>query len=259
MATLTQLFERHERSCESENAGSGESRMGAILALPQLSQQALAITADYLVQYGQERVLALGGEFRPLSGTGELSLSPNALRQLEVVQGSDGTPKGSLLGLVDQCKTPMGHRLMRHWITHPLKEPSCVRERLDAVEEAADASTSPLGSLPESLSRLPDVERGISRALHRTASPHELLSTLNAFISAAESLRPLVHSAGNEPQSPLLRRMLASCCSEELVGAAQSLLSALDEQAASKGDKTALFKCVVPLLPNRLALLFMEE
>ncbi len=45
---------------------------------------------------------------------------------------------------------------------------------------AGAESGGTLGLLPDALARLPDVERGITRALHRTASPSEFVSVLQA-------------------------------------------------------------------------------
>lgn len=52
--------------------------------MPDLVVQALALTIRYLKQFGLERVLCLGASFRPLSSNFEMTLSANALQQLEV-------------------------------------------------------------------------------------------------------------------------------------------------------------------------------
>ena len=66
-------------------------------------------------------------------------------RQLEVLRNSeDGSERGSLLWLVNHTKTAMGSRLMRSWVTHPLKRVHMINQRLDAVQElAADAGDHP--------------------------------------------------------------------------------------------------------------------
>jgi DNA mismatch repair protein MSH3 len=54
------------------------------MAMPDIVVQALALALRYLRQFGLEKVLRLGASFRSFSGHSEMSLSPNALRQLEV-------------------------------------------------------------------------------------------------------------------------------------------------------------------------------
>ena len=63
-------------------------------------------------------------------------------RQLEVLRNSeDGGERGSLLWLLDHTKTPMGGRLLRHWVAHPLRDAAAIQARLDAVEEILHAAS----------------------------------------------------------------------------------------------------------------------
>jgi len=58
--------------------------MQAVMAMPDIVVQALALALRYLRQFGLEKVLQMGASFRSFAGHSEMSLSPNALRQLEV-------------------------------------------------------------------------------------------------------------------------------------------------------------------------------
>ena len=90
------------------------------------------------------------------------SLAP--CRQLEVLRNSaDGGERGSLLWLLDHTRTPMGGRLVRHWVAHPLRDAAAIQARLDAVEEVLAAGASgestlggarSLHSLPMSAQRM---------------------------------------------------------------------------------------------------------
>ena len=55
-----------------------------IMGLPGLAIQALGLTIRHLKQFGLERILCLESSFRPLSTKMEMTLSANALQQLEV-------------------------------------------------------------------------------------------------------------------------------------------------------------------------------
>lgn len=243
---------------ESSAGGAGEAaqqRLSVLTELPELSQEAAAAVALHLQQHGQQEVLAHHSSIRSLGSSSEMSLSPNALRQLEVAQGSDGDFSGSLLELLDRCNTPMGHRLMHHWVTHPLKDAQKIQERLEAVEELVNASKtgSALNNITKSLRRLPDVERGVTRALHRTASPNEVLGTLSALASVIESLShcACVDSATcpeeEWPTSALLRQLLLSLGGTQLSKCVQSMLNAIDHDAARENNKSALFKLSIEL------------
>jgi DNA mismatch repair protein MutS len=46
-----------------------------------------------------------------------------------------GSEKGSLLGVLDHTKTPMGKRLLRTWILRPLIDVSVIDARLSSVSD----------------------------------------------------------------------------------------------------------------------------
>ncbi|KAG0589041.1 hypothetical protein KC19_2G287300 [Ceratodon purpureus] len=200
----------------------------AVMAMPDIVVQALALALRYLRQFGLEKVLQLGASFRSFAGHSEMSLSPNALRQLEILRNNaDGTDKGTLLWLMDHTHTPFGARLMRHWVTHPLQDYESIGARLDAVTEIAESmgsvgaaqvdGTFPgsgkgggyvgllsrggigeggkgkglLASLLFSLGKLPDVQRGITRIFLRTATAAEFVSVVQGLVRAARQLRQL--------------------------------------------------------------------
>ena len=54
------------------------------MSMPDLAVQALALTIRHLRQFGFERILCMGASFRPFSTNMEMTLSANALQQLEV-------------------------------------------------------------------------------------------------------------------------------------------------------------------------------
>lgn len=111
--------------------------------MPDLVVQALALTIRYLKQFGLEKVLCIGASFRPFSSNFEMTLSANALQQLQVLlnfscfyflvvahvhalipflpiqilhNNSDGSESGSLLHTMNHTITPFGSRLLRHWV-----------------------------------------------------------------------------------------------------------------------------------------------
>ena len=240
------LHEVLGRDSSNEN---GHAWLGALQELSELTQDAAAAVASHLRQHGQQEVLAHSASVRRFGETGEMSLPPNALRQLEVVQGSKGDMRGSLLEVLDRCRTPMGHRLMRHWVTHPLKDAEKIEERLEAVDELLKASEHEhaLNKLSASLCKLPDLERGVTRALHGTASPSEVFSTLSALSSASDLLNEYLGDAegsdkSEAPNSILLCRLFSAVCSNELQDSVHSFLNAIDHKAAKENNKISLFQ-----------------
>ncbi|KAK9827992.1 hypothetical protein WJX81_005994 [Elliptochloris bilobata] len=228
-----------------------EVALAAVMDMPPLVVQALAHALDYLKPFGLDAVLRCGAAFRPFSARGELVLSPNALAQLEVLRNSDdGGPRGSLLWLLDNTRTAFGARLLRSWVAHPLCDAALIGERLDAVEEllgAGDEGDAVLARLGGTLGGLGDLERGLTRALHKTASPAELVTTLRALASVGPALGLQVGAeedgmeAVPNVKSVLLQRLLAAAASREVSDAASEMLGVLDEAAAMENDRVALF------------------
>ncbi|KAL5981573.1 hypothetical protein ACLOJK_015635 [Asimina triloba] len=247
-----------------------------IMVMPALAVQALALTIRYLKQFGFERLLCLGASFRPFSSKTEMNLSANSLRQLEVLKNNfDASETGSLLQIMNHTLTSFGSRLLRHWVTHPLCDRNSISARLDAVAEISesmvrhggservvilddDGSYNPalhsglaclLSSVLATLGRSPDIQRGIARIFHRTAAPAEFISVIHAILSAGKQLQQLCLEDQNSEnmvpqstvQSSLLRRLISTASSPSVSGHAAKLLSALNEEAATKGDMQSLF------------------
>ena len=92
-----------------------------------------------------------------------MSLDPSTKRNLELSASmQEGKLEGSLISILDQTITPMGGRLLRRWLTHPLKQLEPIQERLKRVEILFEQRTV-RNEIRESLKKLGDLERLISR------------------------------------------------------------------------------------------------
>ena len=133
-----------------------------------------------------------------------LVIDPITLKHLEVVAGSEGGAKGSLLDEIDRTVTSMGARLLRAWLLRPLASLERIRDRLDAVEELAFRTTE-RGKFRETLKSVHDLERLVARAALGTAGPRDLVA-LRQSLAAIPRLKLLL-----EPlQAPLVRSLTAS-------------------------------------------------
>jgi len=140
--------------------------------------------AGAVMSYLQEtQRMALGHITRlePFSGSRYLLLDTTTQRSLELVQTMRrGERHGSLLGVLDETKTPMGARLLRRWILTPLKAPAEIEERLDAVEELFGSKLLRL-NLANVLRNVYDLERLITRIYCGRASARDLVSLGNSL------------------------------------------------------------------------------
>lgn len=128
-----------------------------------------------------------------------LRLDPNAMRNLEVFQSWDytgGAPTGSLVNTIDLTITPMGGRLLRKWLRHPLLDISELRSRQDALEWFLKKAVA-REALREASADVLDLERLLGRIRRKIAVPTEV-------VTLAHSLRalPAIRAALEKHQPP---------------------------------------------------------
>ncbi len=155
---------------------------------------------SYLEETQKSR-LPLIERLRPYSSEEYLILDAITLRNLEVIRNiRDGSSEGTLLSILDACRTPMGSRLLKRWLLQPLIDIEAINERLDAVEELT-SSVLLREEVAQCLREVRDMERILARVTSGTANARDLLSlaqSLNVLPRLKEYLRPL--------NAPLLQR-----------------------------------------------------
>jgi DNA mismatch repair protein MutS len=110
--------------------------------------------------------------YRP---TDTLILDPTTQRNLEITSSlRDEGREGTLLAVIDRTQTAMGGRMLRHWLTNPLRDVTSIRQRLDAVEELVKESDTRKG-LFDLLRRIGDVERMTAKVCCGRATPKDVV------------------------------------------------------------------------------------
>lgn len=105
------------------------------------------------------------------------------IRNLELFpNGVDGSK--SLTDVLDQTLTPMGSRMLKRWVSLPLKDKALIDRRLDIVEAIrCDCSLSSV--LEESLQQVGDLERLVGKISSLRIMPRELLHLQRALSAIA--------------------------------------------------------------------------
>ena len=104
----------------------------------------------------------------------QMPLDEMTRRNLELVQSlNGGGTQGTLLEVLDRTTTPMGSRLLRHWLLAPLLSRIAIEHRLDAVS-ALVADALARDALREALEGVRDVERLAGKAAAGRGTPREL-------------------------------------------------------------------------------------
>ena len=148
-----------------------------------------------------------------------LDLPPATHRNLELTQTLRGESSPTLLSLLDVCRTGMGSRALRHWLTHPQRARGEATARHDAITALIAQGFAPLRDVLRGVS---DVERIVSRIALRQVRPRELaglrhsLQALPALLATVPRTSPLlveVHAA-LQPD-PAIAALLTSSIADE--------------------------------------------
>ncbi|MFM7250750.1 MAG: DNA mismatch repair protein MutS [Planctomycetaceae bacterium] len=137
------------------------------------------VAAGAVVQYLDENEPSAIGRIDTLAPwrRGErMEIDEATRRSLELVRTAAGTGSrraGSLAGVLDRTRSPMGSRLLAEWVSAPLVDAAAIDRRLDAtgVLVAAPALAERLGGL---LDGIGDIERLVGRVMSGRAGPRDL-------------------------------------------------------------------------------------
>ena len=150
-----------------------------------LKNHPLAIrAAGGILQYlkeTEEAALSLLSNLHIYSLNEFMTLDATTCRNLELTESLRGDIHSSLLGILDKTITPMGKRLMRHWVSQPLLDMNRIHTRQDNIEFFFTNSMLRV-ELRSTLKPLADLERLANRILSNHAQPRDLVvlqDTLN--------------------------------------------------------------------------------
>ncbi len=105
-----------------------------------------------------------------------MALDYSTKRNLEITSSMhDGGREGSLISILDKTETAMGGRLLKKWISSPLKKLDLILKRQESVEELLK-NKSLRKSLLSELKEVGDLERLISKVCTGRANPREIIS-----------------------------------------------------------------------------------
>ena len=161
-----------------------------------------------LMRYLHDTVMADLSQLNRLSfldAADTMQLDTYTLRNLEITRSlRDGGKRNTLFDVLDFTRTPMGTRLLKSWLEHPLLVPHRIDTRLDAVAELVEQG-SLRGTLREYLRSVYDFERLLTRIETQTANARDLVA-LRVSLAALPAVRDSLSTA----KSRLLMRAYAS-------------------------------------------------
>lgn len=131
-------------------------------------------------------------EIRPYSTSHFMSLDRISQRNLELTSSyQDISRKNTLLDILDHTCTPMGARLIKHWIKQPLLSVNEISRRQDAIQAFID-HTHVLDEIKNKLILVRDVERLMMKISSGYANPRDLTALYHSFLPI-QDIKALLH------------------------------------------------------------------
>lgn len=138
------------------------------------ANRAEAAALAHLVLYLRETYAAALGALqrvRRVTEAGLMAVDQRTLRNLDVLPQAGH--QSSLCQVLNRAKSAMGSRLLRHWLTHPLREAQALEHRLDAVGWALEHPIE-RERCQLVLGGMPDIGRILGKVGARSAGPRDL-------------------------------------------------------------------------------------
>jgi DNA mismatch repair protein MutS len=159
-----------------------------------------ARAAGAVIQYIHETQRSAADQINSLhtyTTGGTMFLDPQTRRNLELLEGTGRKSKASLVGVLDQTRTPMGGRLLRRWISQPLLDIQRLNMRQDGVAHFVEDALV-RATVREKLKQVGDLERAVNRVLQgiTVATPRDMvrlregLRALPALVQALDGWMP---------------------------------------------------------------------
>ncbi len=135
---------------------------------------------DYIFQT-QKNTVPKFDVIKPYSLSDFVAIDANTGKNLELLETSrDKIKYGSLYWAIDRVKTPMGARLLKTWITQPVKKIDEIVTRQNAVQELIENTQNRL-NLENLFNKICDIERLAVKISNSTVNPRDFLALKDTF------------------------------------------------------------------------------
>lgn len=142
---------------------------------------------NYVISLSSEETLKTFSKFTEKKVQGRLHLSATVLRHLEVFSNYKGEAQGSFFQAIHRCQTSSGARLLRQWISFPLRDFDAIEDRQRDVTFWRENMIE-LKRVRQVLSHMGDVERRLGKIAQPQCHGRDLLSLANSVRAGIEAL-----------------------------------------------------------------------
>ena len=140
----------------------------------------------YLIEMQNEEILQLIKKPAKRNFQKYLALSASSVEHLEVFVDSLGNATQSLFQKLNRCKSSIGSRRLRSYLSFPLVDQAEIESRFEQVEywqKDLGKDSFSRTSLREELAKVGDPERRLSKAMGPSAGPRDLVSLSSSLLA----------------------------------------------------------------------------
>ncbi|HWQ75930.1 MAG TPA: DNA mismatch repair protein MutS [Syntrophomonas sp.] len=184
--------------------------------------QAAAMIISFLYNTQKSRLLHLDS-LQIYQSSDYMELDSFTRRNLELTATiRQNRKEGSLLDVLDHCRTPMGKRNLRRWLEQPLMNMEAIEKRLDGVEELF-SNIGLRQSGRDTVNKIYDLERLCGKLGSPLLNPRDLLALKQSL-----ALLPAIKEVLSDSRSDILREIAGL---NELAEVHAIIESTIDEEA----------------------------
>lgn len=183
-----------------------ENKLNERFVISEFPNDSKLSSADLLVEYikalANKELLLVLKPFEQKFFSHRLSLSQTTLRHLEVFANYKGEQGGSLYNAINRTKTSSGARLLRQWLSFPLRNKEEIEKRQNQIHQFREHMFE-LKKTRESLAVMGDIERRLAKIAQPQCHGRDLLSLAQAIQAGLSSLNSCSAFFKNEQQKTL--------------------------------------------------------
>lgn len=110
-----------------------------------------------------------------------ITFGPNTLKHLEIFINKDNEKENTLYNIINKTKTAMGSRMLKNWLSQPIKCHETINNRLSLVKELK--TNQNYIELQKYLQNINDLEKIISKINLSKATPRDVISLKKTLIN----------------------------------------------------------------------------
>lgn len=161
---------------------------------------------SYVKSLSSEEALATLSPFEERDLEHRLEISSTTLRHLEIFSTYKGEGLGSLFHAINRTQTSAGGRLLRQWLSFPLRDQKAIEERLSSVDFWRSHVVE-LKRVRQILGQMGDIERRLGKISQPQCNGRDLLALAGSVHAGISSLEVLVQATGGQANFEVLREL----------------------------------------------------